>query len=88
MQLKRFAKANGSRDADLQMLASVDDLLLSDDLEDGDFFAFVGYPWRKPKRYAGKQESDQTTYTGHAIPREKYEKLGCKHNFHIVIRMR
>ena len=46
---------------------TLDDLLLIDNLETGDSFTFVGYPWRKTKSRAGVLETDRTTYTGQCV---------------------
>ena len=67
---------------------SLDDLLLTDELETGDIFTFVGYPWRKTKSRPGVQETDRTTYTGHASAPDIYEKLEYDRFVNVVIRMR
>lgn len=66
----------------------LNDLLLSDHLEDGDYFTFAGYPWRKTKSSNGLHESEIVTYTGHALSKEQYEKFNYDRIIHIVIRMR
>lgn len=65
-----------------------EDLLMTDDVETGDLFTFIGYPWRKTKHSAGSHETEQTTYTGHILPSDVYRKLGYDRTIHIVIRMR
>lgn len=67
---------------------SLDDLLLTDTLETGDHFTFVGYPWRKGKSYAGVKETELLTYTGHASATDIYKKLGCDRSQNVLIRMR
>ncbi len=67
---------------------SIDDLLMEDDLETGNLFTFVGYPWRKMKSCPGELKTEQITYTGHAMPPNIYEQLGYSRRVHIVIRMR
>ena len=68
--------------------AELRDLQLSDELEDGDFFTFVGYPWRKTRRTPGVQQTDLTTYTAHALSSDVYDNLGYNRRVHIVTRMR
>lgn len=67
---------------------SLDDLLLTDELETGDLFTFVGYPWRKTKSRGGVHETDRTTYTGHASAPDIYEKLEYDRFVNVVIQMR
>jgi len=67
---------------------SLGDLLLTDDLETGDLFTYVGYPWRLTKKRGGAQMTDRTTYTGHALSPDVYESLGLSRIVHVVIRMR
>lgn len=67
---------------------SLDDLLLTDQLETGDIFTFVGYPWRKTKSRRGVQETDRTSYTGHACAPDVYSKLEYNRFVNVVIRMR
>lgn len=67
---------------------ALDDLLLTDELETGDIFTFVGYPWRKTKSRGRFRETDRTTYTGHASAPDIYEKLEYNRFVNVVIRMR
>lgn len=67
---------------------SLDDLLLTDELETGDLFTFVGFPWRKTKSRGNVQETDRTTYTGHASAPDIYERLDYNRVVNVVIRMR
>lgn len=66
----------------------VDDLLLTDDIETGNIFTFVGYPWRKTKSGYGKHETEMVTYSGHALSTDVYDKLGYSKAANILIRMR
>jgi hypothetical protein len=66
----------------------VSDLQLSDDLEDGDLFTFVGYPWRRGKRSGDTLKSEIITYTGHTVSEKEYKRLGYNRSVHIAIRMR
>lgn len=66
----------------------VGDLLLTDDMETGNLFTYVGYPWRKTKHKADSFETDRTTYSGHALPRDVYKSLNYNRAVHVVIRMR
>jgi hypothetical protein len=66
----------------------MDDLLLTDYLEDGDLFTFAGYPWRKSKKVKGKQSTEMTTYSGHAVTETEYKSLGYSRFVHIAIRLR
>lgn len=68
--------------------ASVDQLLLTDSMETGYLFTFVGYPWRKTRRCGHLQETDRTTYTGHALPSDFYNRLGYSSLANVLIRMR
>ena len=67
---------------------ALNDLLLTDSIETGDIFTFVGYPWRKTKSRARVHETDRTTYTGHASAPDIYEKLEYNRFANVVIRMR
>ncbi|QDU15833.1 hypothetical protein CA11_36610 [Gimesia maris] len=67
---------------------SVDDLLLIDELETGDIFTFVGYPWRKTKSSASLHKTDLTTFTGHASASDIYNKLSYNRVTNVLIRMR
>ena len=67
---------------------TINDLMLTDELETGDIFTFAGYPWRKTKSRHGKHETDRTTYTGHASAPDIYAKLGYSRIGHIVVRLR
>ncbi len=67
---------------------SLDDLLLTDDLETGDLFTFVGYPWRKTQSRGRVRQTELTTYTGHASARDIYQKLEYNRFVNVVIRMR
>lgn len=67
---------------------SLDDLLLTDELETGDIFTFVGYPWRKTKTRGRVHETDRTTYTGHASAPDIYDTLEYDRFVNVVIRMR
>jgi hypothetical protein len=68
--------------------AGVNDLLLSGDLEDGDLFTFVGYPWRKSRAFGGESRTEQVTYTGHLLHRDRYNELGFDRNIQIAVGMR
>jgi len=67
---------------------TIDHLLLTDSVETGHLFTFVGYPWRKTKRRNGSQETDRTTYTGHVLPPDVYDRLGYGRRANLLIRMR
>ncbi len=67
---------------------SLDDLLLTDELQTGDLFTFVGYPWRKTESRPGVQETERITYTGHASAPNIYEKLEYNRFVNVAIRMR
>lgn len=67
---------------------SLNDLLLTDELETGDIFTYVGYPWRKTKSRGLTHETELFTYTGHASASDVYERLGYKRRVNIVVRMR
>ena len=68
--------------------ASIADLALSDDLDDGDLFTYAGYPWRKSRHRDGKQESERVTFTGHVVFPDVYQRLQYNHRVHIVARVR
>jgi hypothetical protein len=68
--------------------AGINDLLLTDDLEDGDLFTFAGYPWRKSEKTRNKHVTELFTYTGHAVTQGEYDKLGYSRVVHIAIRLR
>ena len=72
---------------DIKPLA-LSDLLLVDDLDTGDLFTYVGYPWRSTKKRGSIQETDRSTYTGYAMPPDIYKSLGYHRMVHVVIRMR
>lgn len=84
---KLAEKLREKLDPSLQPIA-VNDLLLTNDLEEGDLFTFVGFPWRKTKRSGNNYEGEQTTFSGHAMPKDKYDKLGYSNSENIVIRLR
>ena len=67
---------------------SITDLDLDDQLHDGDLFTFVGFPWRKTKDKQETQETDRTSYTGHAVSEGVYELLGHSRTLHVAIQMR
>jgi hypothetical protein len=67
---------------------SVNDLLLTDELETGNIFSFAGYPWRKTKSRSQEFETERTTYSGHAVAPDVYRKLGYNRYSHVAVRMR
>ena len=68
--------------------ATIDDLLLTDSVQTGNIHTFLGYPWRKTKRQGIVFSGDRTTYTGHLLPPDFYEKFGYSRIGHVLIRMR
>jgi hypothetical protein len=67
---------------------AIDQLLLTDSVETGYLFTFVGYPWRKARRRGQTHEGERVTYTGHALPPAIYNRLGYSRLANVLIRMR
>lgn len=68
--------------------ASVDDLLLTDEVETGNIHTFVGYPWRKTTKRGNVFQGDRTSYTGHILPPDIYAKLGYSRFANVLVRLR
>jgi len=64
------------------------DLALTDSLETGDHYTFGGYPWRKSDCRKGIATTTLTTFTGEAVSRDVYNRLGYSPQFHVAIRYR
>jgi hypothetical protein len=70
------------------LILTRDDILLCDQLLDGDLYTFAGYPWRKSQSQQGKIVAEPFTFTGGAASGKDYEKLGYSRTVHIVVKFR
>lgn len=62
------------------------DVLMCDQLIQGDLYTFAGFPWRKTKVRGITYETDFYTYSGGACSHEAYAKLGYDPEVNVLIR--